>query len=77
MSVKQVEKMCPYCHVLACCYASAESHMLFLNPETSISIQKRHSYIRNINSESLGTLKTRFYIVGMQISQQSGFIWLI
>jgi len=30
------------------------------NPETSISIQKRHPYIGNLNSETLGDSKNAF-----------------
>ncbi len=32
------------------------------NPETSILIQKRHLYTENLNSETRGDRKTRFYI---------------
>ena len=37
----------------------------FVNPKTSISIQKRHPYIENLNRETLGDSKTCFYIVEM------------
>ncbi len=35
------------------------------NPETSILTQKRHPYTGNLNSETRGTVRTRFYIVDM------------
>ena len=35
-----------------------------LNPETSISIQKRHSYTRNLNSETSGDSKNAFLHCG-------------
>ena len=33
------------------------------NPETPISIEKRHPYAGNLKSETPGTVKTRLYIV--------------
>ncbi len=39
--------------------------LALFNPETSILIQKRHPYTGNLNSETSGDSKTRFYIVEM------------
>ena len=36
-----------------------------LNLKTSISIQKRHCYTRNLNAETSGNSTTRFYVVEM------------
>ncbi len=48
-----------------------------LNPETSILIQKRHSYTRNLNSETPGDSKITFLhcgdVLGQHGTQHSGF----